>query len=249
MKGVSLWDLRADSGASAAPVYARIALQLERWIRYGRVSPGDSIPPENELARHLGVSRGTIRKSLSVLAEQGLIQRQRGRGTRVTPQFLEQQLAHVTSFGDEMRSQGLMPLTELLSLELGVPPPRVQKMLGDGYGKAWKIERRRSVDGLPIAVEVAHVPSNLLDYDAVKRAGKASIYQTFRENGFEIAEVEQVIESSRLDTRTAILLSLQRGAPCFKLTRVTICEAGRVLEVVESRYRGDVYRLRVRLTA
>lgn len=39
----------------------------------GRLGTGDPVPSENELARNLGVSRTTVRKVLSALADQGMV--------------------------------------------------------------------------------------------------------------------------------------------------------------------------------
>ena len=46
---------------------------------------GDRIPSERELAERMDVSRVTIRRALTELEGEGLIQREVGRGTRVVP--------------------------------------------------------------------------------------------------------------------------------------------------------------------
>ncbi|KMZ53920.1 GntR family transcriptional regulator [Dorea sp. D27] len=50
----------------------------------GHFEDGDRIPPERELEEMLHVSRVTVRRSLEVLEEDGLVVREVGRGTRVT---------------------------------------------------------------------------------------------------------------------------------------------------------------------
>ena len=44
-------------------------------------SPGERLPPERELAGKLGVSRGELRKALSALESEGVVERHVGRGT------------------------------------------------------------------------------------------------------------------------------------------------------------------------
>ena len=63
--------------------HQHIAQVLSDRIASGDLRPGDHLPPEPELARHLGVSRFTLRKALDSLAHEGRVVRQRGLGTRV----------------------------------------------------------------------------------------------------------------------------------------------------------------------
>ena len=56
---------------------------VRRWLSPGRFRPGDRLPPEQELAGMLGVSRGTLRSALRRLEESGEIVRRQGSGTFV----------------------------------------------------------------------------------------------------------------------------------------------------------------------
>ena len=47
----------------------------------GRIMLGDKIPSENELAEKFSLSRHTVRKSIAMLANEGLLYTELGRGT------------------------------------------------------------------------------------------------------------------------------------------------------------------------
>lgn len=66
-----------------AKAYERIADQLRQSIRAGELGPGDRLPPETTLARDHGRSVPTIRDALRLLQEEGLIEKQHGRGNFV----------------------------------------------------------------------------------------------------------------------------------------------------------------------
>jgi DNA-binding FadR family transcriptional regulator len=57
-------------------VRARIALAVE----LGLLKPGERLPPNGDIAQALGVAEITVRRALECLAEDGLIERRRGRG-------------------------------------------------------------------------------------------------------------------------------------------------------------------------
>lgn len=65
-------------------LYETVKNKICDEIFAGRYEDGDKIPPERELEELLGVSRVTVRKSLEILEEDGLIVREVGRGTRIT---------------------------------------------------------------------------------------------------------------------------------------------------------------------
>lgn len=53
--------------------------RLLETIRLGVLEPGQSLPPERELATRLGVSRDTVREAIKSLAEAGYLVSRRGR--------------------------------------------------------------------------------------------------------------------------------------------------------------------------
>ena len=62
------------------PKYHQIYLVLREQLHEGRFAQG--LPGELALMQHFGVARVTVRRALQELAGEGLIARERGRGTR-----------------------------------------------------------------------------------------------------------------------------------------------------------------------
>lgn len=65
--------------------YQQLAGILRGQIGRGELEPGQRLPSEQELMDTYEVSRGTVRKALEVLREEGVIQTVPIRGSRVTP--------------------------------------------------------------------------------------------------------------------------------------------------------------------
>ncbi|MEF3302680.1 extracellular solute-binding protein [Paenibacillus sp. GYB003] len=64
-------------------LYVRLYKTLKDQILTGLIKPGDYLAPENELCRHYGLSRNSVRKALDELHKEGLVVKKVGLGTFV----------------------------------------------------------------------------------------------------------------------------------------------------------------------
>lgn len=83
------------------PLHAQIAHHFRSQIQGLFWPPNFKLKSEDHLARELGVARGTVRKAIQVLIEEGLLTQAQGKGTFV---------AGVGQFGDPSRSAALSGL-------------------------------------------------------------------------------------------------------------------------------------------
>lgn len=67
------------------PVYQQVAAIIARRIRAGELHPDRPIPSETHMVQEFGIARGTARRAVAVLREQGLVRTVMGRGTYVLP--------------------------------------------------------------------------------------------------------------------------------------------------------------------
>ncbi len=68
---------------SFEPAYVQLANILRRQIADGVFRPGDQLPSESQLCTRYGISPMTVRRTINLLAEEGLISTAQGRGTFV----------------------------------------------------------------------------------------------------------------------------------------------------------------------
>ena len=88
--------------------YKEICLWIKERLESGELHPGDKIESEYQLCSHFHVSRQTVRHAISVLEEEGIVERFRGSGTyisskdQVTPKKEKtMQIAVMTTFVQE----------------------------------------------------------------------------------------------------------------------------------------------------
>lgn len=67
--------------SSHIPIYVQIEEELKRRIDSGEYVVGEPIPSERELSVIFGVSRMTVRQAITNLVLNGLLYREKGRGT------------------------------------------------------------------------------------------------------------------------------------------------------------------------
>lgn len=93
-------------------------------------APDSLLPPELALARQFGVSRVTIRRALGLLERAGLVSRERGRGTTVSPPKITRRISEY-SFEDDLDQRGIKFETRVVEYRpREIAPPLVAETLG-----------------------------------------------------------------------------------------------------------------------
>lgn len=75
--------MKKQAGQVAEVKYMQVVQRVKAMIAQGLYRKGDLLPSEKELMEQTGVSRITVREALRVLAELGVIQTQKGKGSYV----------------------------------------------------------------------------------------------------------------------------------------------------------------------
>ena len=142
----------AAGKAGSAPVYSQLASLLREKIGLHEWAPGSRIPSEHELMARFDISRGTVRRAISELVDEGFLVQVRGSGTFVS----ERALSHPAgerplSFGESLREQGKDFVTHVLEKRVVPAPSDVAERLRIQPGSpVLYLLRVRTVDGKPV---------------------------------------------------------------------------------------------------
>ena len=162
------WEpLRVDS-ADPMPLYHQLKQQIREQAM--RLEPDTMIPSEKELMDLAGVGRATVRRAISDLVQEGLLQTHQGRGTFTARPRIKAALSRPAGFTETMTRLGRSPSTRVLLLERIEAGPDVAAQLGvDAREGIFVIERLRLIDDEPCMVERTHMPERnapgLIDQD------------------------------------------------------------------------------------
>jgi GntR family transcriptional regulator len=204
------------------------------------------LPPENELIRHYQVSRTAVRQALDMLVNEGLIFRQRGRGTFVTNRTFEQSAGRIISFTEDMHQRGLEPGTRILASGLTTAPPDLAERLQIKAGQELvRLERLRLANSTPISVEESHLvhaycPGVLARGDYTCTSLRAALD---REYGIRLTRATQVIHAIPAPRDLAAKLSVQPKAALLFIERISYSDKNVPVEFLRVYHRGDRYAL------
>lgn len=233
--------------SSAGPLYLQLHRLIAEAIETERLKPGDSLPPEREMAALTGLSRVTIRKGIEALVASGQLIQKRGSGTSVAPQVqkLEQALSLLTSFTEDMSRRGRHSDSQWLIRGLYAPAPEEVMALGLGADdRVARLERVRRSDDTPLAIERASLPAALLPDPMTVQT---SLYTVLEARGLRPVRAVQRISATNIQSKDATLLEVPTGIAGLKIERVSYLANGQVIEFTRSIYRGDAYDFAVEL--
>lgn len=229
-----------------AAVHAQISDDFRARIASGEWPASYRLPSEPELASQLSVSRGTLRRALRTLIQEGLLRQVRGRGTFVTSTTIEPAIAQkLTSLSEDYTRQGVTTTTEVIDRQLVVPPAPVAALLDiPANGTVFRLYRRHVTEQGPIAllhnfVRAASVPG-IEQVDFTKERLFATLEDKY---SLRIASARRTFSAEPAGEAVAADLALPEGSPIQYLEQVTYLDDGQPIEYSDVWIRSD--RLRV----
>jgi GntR family transcriptional regulator len=209
------------------------------------LEPGALLPSERLLAERYGVARATVTQAVEGLVSRGLVYRVHGSGTFVAEPKFRQPLT-LTSFTEDMRARGMTPGSVVRSQAVVPASEVVARHLA--LVPVVHLERVRTADGEPMALERTHLPAQRLPGLESANLADASLYELLeRRWGVRVAEADQWASVVRLTDDEAALLQVAPGQPALLFQRLTRDPSGTPVEYVRSLYRGDRYEVHTRL--
>jgi GntR family transcriptional regulator len=218
-------------------------------VQEGALKSGDFFTTEKAICQRFGVSTITAKRVLDDLEAEGLLARQRGRGTYVAQRRVNQVLDHFYRFTTEMRAQGMQPTWNDLHIGVVTPDPNVAAALRiRALDKVTRIERLRLLNDEPFLLANSYLPQSL--YPGLDRQDHKSValYDLLAQE-YNLAPVRccETFEPVLLDRRSARLLRVRSGSPGMLWEHLAYSVEGTPLEYARGVIRGDRCRLTVDL--
>jgi len=241
--------LKSDWAAAAhapsrVPLYHQLYTSLKRGITSGEIEYGEQMPTEQQLSETLSISRITAKRAMDELANEGLIARQRGKGSHVTYKYAPEPVkAPLLGLLENVEDMGKHSRVKVISVERIAPPAPYRAMLGlDKNQEATKIVRTRAdEDGNVFAFYVSWTAPKLKGFTKrkVERQTRISI---LNENGISISRVEQTLGAKPADDLVANLLNVPINAALLELSRQHYDQDGDIVDILIGLYNPKLFQ-------
>ena len=145
------------------PLAQQVQDILMNWIKTGMYASGTQLPPEEELAVRLGVSRTTVRGALDGLVARGIVIRRHGAGTFVSPfSAIRNPIDDTIDFQDLIREFHFEPgIEDMYSLIEESPPGVAQELDLEPNALVLKSQKIFTADSKPVIYCVNTIPIRL----------------------------------------------------------------------------------------
>ncbi len=198
--------------------YEKIRAEMLHRITRQIWPAGSNLPHEEQLAAEFGVARGTIRRAMADLVQQGLVERRRKAGTRVTARSAHSSTLTIPIVRNEIIASGAQYGYKLLAAEKG---GSALDMTGDFKdAPLLHICCLHLSDGRPYQFE-----DRLINLDAVPDAADHD-FNGMSPNEWLVEKVpysavRTILRAEAADSAQARYLKIRKGSPVFVIERQT----------------------------
>jgi GntR family phosphonate transport system transcriptional regulator len=226
--GVALWRQIAD------------AIRLD--IVGGKLASGDRLATEAVLAERFSANRHTVRRALAVLAEEGVVGAEQGRGTFVrSARRLSYPIGRRTRFREGLRGQADSLTSYSLSHRIENATATIAAALGLKPGaKVVRTEGLSIADGRPILRSTTWLSYRLFPDFAERIARLQSTTEVFASYGIaDYARASTRISARHADVEETKLLGLSPGAILLVSEAVDVDSSGIPISYALSRFPAE----------
>jgi GntR family transcriptional regulator len=224
---------------SPLPLWAQVLGDLRARLDAGEFL--ERFPTDRELVDEYGVSRHTVRDAVRRLQAEGVLHRERGRGSFVRQPRIEQPLGALYSMFRSVEAQGFEQRSRVRSLEER-QDPEAASVLGLATDEPLiYLERVRMVNGSPVALDCSWLPADvarpLLDVDF---SHTALYLELGARCGLSPTSGWERIRPALPTAEQRRILDIGPTQPVFAIERVA-SSGGRAVEWRHAIIRGDLY--------
>lgn len=208
---------------SPLPFYFQLKDVLERQILDSHWLPGDQVPSEAQLCEHFELSRTTVRQALDELEQDGLVRRERGRGTFVAEPNASAFLQSTAGFFEEATRLGHDVRSRVLRREVAALPDWAATALELDVGSEGVVlERLRWLDDEPVMYVHNYLPERYAAAVLEADLETGSLYATLREAyDFQVAGGRRTLHAAAAEQHIAALLQVDPGSPLLLLESIS----------------------------
>lgn len=222
-------------------VYTDIYENIKNDIVKGVYKGGEKLPSENDFCKTYNTSRGTVRKALEMLAEEGLVNSVHGKGVYVIENnYITFSFGGLVSFKEASENSKKNFITSIPKFEEIIIDEALSKKSNLPVGKeVYKLYRVRSLEGEKIIFDINYFLKDVVQ-GLTKEIGHESIYQYIEENlNLKIGFANRIIQVEAASAIDKANLDMKAYNFIVVVKNYVYLSDGSQFEYTESRHRPD----------
>ena len=223
--------------------YLQIYEDLKQKIEKEEIPSHTFLPSENELMTLYHSSRDTIRKSLSLLQQNGYIHTSKGKGSLVLDhEKIAFPVAGLTSFKELSHTLPGDVMTIVHCFEKIPVTTYLKKELYMQKGDVYHIERVRDIDGEKIILDIDYINAQVIPH-LTKEIVQDSIYEYIENDlGLKVSFAKKEITVIQASDQEKELLDMDGFDLLVCVKSYTYLEDATLFQYTESKHRPDKFR-------
>lgn len=229
-------------------LYLQIKDVLIERIQTGAWKSNTLIPTEQALIKEFGVSRTTIRQAITILVQNGLLEKKQGHGTIVKPHQLVGNLGQLKGFAEEVMEKGQVPSSKVIRAEFKHNLFHESEMLQVAEGSPiLLVERIRFADETPVALERTCWPESIGKLLIQHDLNEAKYYEILENYQIYLSKAQERITAINATLDEADSLAIRPGEALLEMTRLSYGLNDHLIEYTKTKYRSDQYHYNIEL--
>lgn len=229
------------------PLYVQIADLMRQRIARGVWPRGRAVPTIEKLMEEFDVARVTVRQAIQLLAQEGLLLPQRGRGTFVTAEPSRERRLLVHSSLDDLVAMYRGDTPDLSHIIETRDAPLLLEQDGTPAPGYHHLRRVHSRAGERYCVVSLYIDDRVFAIAPDRFRHEVAIPLLASLPGIEIARARQTLHIATADMEIARDLQVPVNSPVGEVRRIFNNPDGSVLYLAEATYRGDYIRFEMDL--
>lgn len=229
------------------PRYFQLADLFRQRIARGDWPEKHRLPTLEALAAEFSVARVTVRQAIDVLAREGLVSPQQGRGTFVSGVPRKERFISVVTTLDELVRNYEDTQPTIVTMEEGVNSPPLKPDDGTPAAKYTYMRRVHVRDGRSYCVIGLYLDEQIFRRAPAEFRTKTVIPILHNMAGVHIQTAHQVLTIGTADMEIAQMLEIPVGSPVAEVRRIFKDPQGTVIYLANVTYRGDAIRIEMDL--
>jgi len=225
------------------PLYVQLADLIRHRIKQGRWQRGSILPSLENLMAEFGVARTTVRQAIQLLAREGLLSPQRGRGTFVTGEVGGDRRLMMQTTLDDLVEMYRGDTPEVANITESRKQPELRERDGSTAPDYVHMRRIHSRDGERYCIVSIFIDGRVFRMAPDRFRNEVVIPLIKAMPNVQITKAYQTLDISTADMEVADNLQIPVNTPVAELRCVFTGPDGAVLYLGESTYRSDYIHL------